>query len=130
MTVTQSNSQNNLMSKVVLLIGNDVNVLHPLAIGFAKNGCDIALASSRMPSEIANTIREGVQAVGRRFLFLDKALMNIRKAELAVAEIKRELGGIDFLVDMSKEKTKQRTNQLERQTRWWLSKIILQEIKN
>lgn len=118
-----------MMKKVVLLIGNDDNVLQSLAEGLARRGCDIALAAQKMPLEIANAIRDSVQALGRRFLYLG-ALITIQKAELAVAEIKRELGGIDFLVDMTDRSIISQSDQVPPQPRLWLSKTILQELSS
>lgn len=128
MSMKHSQSKNRLMSKVVLLIGNDPNILRPLAAGFANKGCNVALASQEMPSDIVNTIRESVLKLGRCFLFL-QPLINISKGESPVAEIKREFGRIDFLVDLSGKTSDQPSSKEDRQTRLWLSKTIRQEMK-
>lgn len=129
-----SSPRNHLMSKVVLLIGNDVEVLQPIAAKLAANGGDIALASSRLSDEAADTIRESVRAFGGRFLLLDRELVrkgfsNIQKTEAVVNNIKRELGRMDIVVDMSAyNSSDNETDSNSTPSQWWLSKAILQEI--
>lgn len=127
-----SHTPANFISKVVLLIGNDAGVLHSLAVSFASKGSDIALASSRLPVDIANTIRESVQALGGRFLLLDNSLSENRNAEMVVGTVKKEMGGLDILIDMSAKSkgVSGEKNQGSSPPRWWLSKAILQEIRN
>jgi hypothetical protein len=126
MTKLQANLQDSFMSKVVLLIGNDVSILHPLAVEFAKKGCDIVLASQKMSLELVNTIRDNVLSLGRRFLLLD-TILTPYKMEVDLVEIKRELGGIDFLVDVTSRTDDWSSNLENRQDRLWLSRAILEE---
>jgi NAD(P)-dependent dehydrogenase (short-subunit alcohol dehydrogenase family) len=128
--------KSHLMSKVVLLIGNDAEVLHALAAKLAANGGDIALASSQLSAEAAKAIQESVQAYGGRFLLLDRGLVknglsNVQKTEAIINNIKRELGRMDIVVDMSAHKGKGAENETTTnsdQSQWWLSTAILQEI--
>ncbi len=130
----KSSPQDNLMSKVVLLIGNDAGLLQSLAVECAAHGSDIALASSRLPSDLGEKIRENVQAFGGRFLLLDKSLIqNIQKAEMLITRVKRELGSLDILIDFSahqQPESEVETGTNGSQPCWWLSQAILQEIKN
>lgn len=129
----KSQSPNNLLSKVVLLIGNDAGLLHSLAVLFASNGSDIALASSTLSVSIANTIRDSVQALGGRFLLLDNSLSENRNTEMVVGTVRKEMGGMDVLIDMSAKRKKGLSGEANgdgSQPRWWLSKAILQEIRN
>lgn len=117
-----------LMSKVILLIGNDAGVLQSLAAEFAADGGDIALVSSRLPAEITNDIRDSVQALGGRFLLLDNGGFN---AAGVINKVREELGGMDILIDMSAQKSKKLEAPEERsvpQPQWWLSKDTLQEL--
>lgn len=121
--------KNHLMSKVVLLIGNDAELLQPLAVKLAANGGDIALASSLLSAEAAEIIGERVQAFGGRFLLID--ISNTRKSEAIINTTKRELGRMDIIVDMSAHKNKEledTTSGDSPQTQWWLSKAVLEEI--
>jgi hypothetical protein len=81
---------NHLMSKVVLLIGDDAEILQPLAVKLAANGGDIALASSYLSDEAAEIIRERVEAFGGRFLLLDTSTTS--EGEALVDNIREELG--------------------------------------
>ncbi|MFZ0543937.1 MAG: hypothetical protein WAM60_00770 [Candidatus Promineifilaceae bacterium] len=130
----KSTRKNHLMSKVILLIGNDPEILQSLAAEFAANGGDIALASSHLPTEISNSIRERVHAFGGRFLLVDKSLLNnIQKAETIVNKVREVLGGIDIFIDISAHKNNEEPederNQESPQPQWWLSSAILGEIK-
>jgi hypothetical protein len=128
----ESLTYNNLLSKIVLLIGNDAAALHVLAAAFAARGSDIVLLSSQLSVDITNAIRESVLALGRGFLLLDKSLSNGQNAELVVSKVKKEMGGIDILVDISArdEGMASKTKRDKSQPIWWLSKAMLQEIRN
>ena len=115
--------------KVVLLIGNDDDVLQSLAVSFAERGFNIALSAPQMPLEVANSIRDSVQSTGHRFIFLGD-LGEMKNTEFAMMEIRREMGGIDFLVDMTDRSNGTESNQDPTQPRLWLSKNVLQELKN
>lgn len=134
-----SSTKNRLMSKVVLLVGNDAEILHSLAAEFAAHGGDVALASSQLSAEAADTIRESVQAFGGRFYLVDKGLLhkglssNGQKSETIINSIKRELGRMDIVIDMSAHKSNESQNETNLdspQPQWWLSKAVLQEINN
>jgi NAD(P)-dependent dehydrogenase (short-subunit alcohol dehydrogenase family) len=120
--------QYHLMSKVILLIGNDAGVLHSLAVEFAAEGGDIALVASRLPAKIADEIRKSVQLLGGRFLHLESDGFN---AAGVIQKVREEMGGMDILVDMSAKKSEKSETNNERsvpQPQWWLSKNTLQEL--
>jgi enoyl-[acyl-carrier-protein] reductase (NADH) len=125
-------SIDNFVNKVILLIGNDAAVLNSLAIELAAKGSDIALASSQLSDRTAESIREKVEQAGGRFLLLDKNFFtNIHKGEGVIDTIKKELGKIDILIDLSAKRFKKSNNGTHSETpypRWRLSTAILQEI--
>lgn len=140
MSDTGSQSQNELAggksrtgrlaSKVVLLIGNDPGVLHPLAIKFAAKGSDIVLASSQLPADTTSAIREHVQALDSRFLLIDNELDN-GTMEKVVSKVRDEMGGIDILIDMSARDSRRLAGKTKGEiveNRLWLSEAILEEI--
>jgi NADP-dependent 3-hydroxy acid dehydrogenase YdfG len=116
-----------LVNKVILLIGNDAGTLHSLAATFAAYGSDIALASSRLPVDTILAIRENVQQSGGRFLLLNRDLADeSRSAESLISTVKKELGKMDILIDLS-ARDKMNSNSDNPQPRWWLSPVALQE---
>lgn len=121
-----------LVNKVVLLIGNDAAILDSLAIEFATKGSDIALASPQLSDRTAESIREKVEQSGGRFLLLDKNLFtDVQKVEVLIDTIKKELGKIDILIDLSAKRFRKSSNGTHSDTpypRWGLSTAILQEL--
>lgn len=125
----QSSRKNNLMGKVVLLMGNDAEILQPLAVKLAANGGDIALASSQLSVDSADIIRERVEAFGGRFLYVD--INDIQESEAIIRNITEALGGMDIVVDMSAYKGKRSARTIYQDTpqpQRWLSRAIFEEI--
>lgn len=94
-----------LPGKVVLLVGNDTAVLHPLIGLLAQKGADIALLCGHIPLKTAHKIKERVQSFGRKLLLLEQVEgRDVSPAHL-VQTVVTELGQLDLFIDLSAQKS-------------------------
>ena len=94
-------SQNQLVGKVVLLVGNDTAFLPKLVTQLAQKGADIALLCWQMPREMARKIKESVQAYGQKILLIDPAEQEGLTSKQLIDTVTMELGHLDVLIDLS-----------------------------
>lgn len=94
-----------LLGKVVLLIGNDTAVLQTLITQLAQKGADIALICRKLPSETVQRVKESVEALERRFLFIETSKTSANTFEPMLQTVTAGLGPFDVLIDLSAQKT-------------------------
>ncbi|GBR51020.1 oxidoreductase [Neokomagataea thailandica NBRC 106555] len=88
-----------LKGLVALITGGDSGIGRAVAIAYAKEGADIALAYLDAEEKDAQNIASSIEAIGRRCLLLPG---DIRKKTVCVDwidETVKKLGGIDILVN-------------------------------
>ena len=95
------NSRTQLLGKVVLLIGNDSDIVQNLVTQFARKGADVVLLCWRIPLEVVHKIRESVQSVGRHLLVIEQETMTGKQL---IEIITSELGRLDIFIDLSAQK--------------------------
>jgi citronellol/citronellal dehydrogenase len=90
--------------KVAFVTGASRGVGKAIALGLARNGCDIVVAAKtvtpdpRIPGTIGETARE-VEALGRRALALALDVRDDAAVERAVKATLEQMGRVDFLVN-------------------------------
>jgi NAD(P)-dependent dehydrogenase (short-subunit alcohol dehydrogenase family) len=87
-----------LGKKVALITGGDSGIGRSVAILFAREGADIAIAYLSESGDAKET-KERVEAEGRRCLLMAGDVSAQKFCEKVVARTVRELGGIDILVN-------------------------------
>lgn len=87
-----------LEGKVALITGADSGIGRAVAILFAREGADVAIAYLSEDSDAEET-RAAVEAEGRRALLLRGNVVDRDFCRDAVARTVRELGGLDVLVN-------------------------------
>jgi len=85
----------NLSGKVAIVTGCDTGLGQGMALGLAEAGCDIVGVSRKKPQQTA----ERVQALGRRFSFVQADLSQQDKVEEIVSRAVSAMGRIDILVN-------------------------------
>jgi NAD(P)-dependent dehydrogenase (short-subunit alcohol dehydrogenase family) len=87
-----------LEGKVALITGGDSGIGRAVAVLFAREGADVAIAYLPEERRDADETRRHVEAQGRRCLPLPGDLTDARYCDEIVERTVRELGGIDVLV--------------------------------
>lgn len=87
-----------LQDKVALITGADSGIGRAVAVLFAREGADVAVAFHSSTEDAEETARH-VRAEGRRALLLQGDVRDRRWCEDAVARTVAELGGLDVLVN-------------------------------
>jgi hypothetical protein len=87
-----------LTEKVALITGGDSGIGRAVAILFAREGADIALAYLNEHHDAAIT-KEKVEAEGRRCVLIPGDVKSQRFCERAVARTVKEFGQLDVLVN-------------------------------
>ncbi|MFO1141368.1 MAG: SDR family oxidoreductase [Amaricoccus sp.] len=87
-----------LEGKVALVTGGDSGIGRAVALLFAREGADVAIAHLAEDAD-AEATREAVEAEGRRAIVLRGNVADRDFCDEAVARTVRELGGIDVLVN-------------------------------
>ena len=87
-----------LADKVALVTGGDSGIGRAVAVLFAREGADVAIAHLAEDADAAET-RAAVEAEGRRAIVLRGNVADRDFAREAVAETVRQLGALDVLVN-------------------------------
>jgi len=87
-----------LMGRRVLITGGDSGIGRAVAIGFAREGADVAIAYLSEHDDAAHT-RRLVEAAGRRAVLIPGDLSEESNCVRAVEHTVRELGGLDIVVN-------------------------------
>jgi NAD(P)-dependent dehydrogenase (short-subunit alcohol dehydrogenase family) len=87
-----------LQDKVALITGGDSGIGRAVAILFAREGADIAVAYLNEHRD-ARLTKEMVEAEGRKCILIAGDVSNQKHCDKAVARVVKELGGLDILVN-------------------------------
>ena len=87
-----------LKDKVALITGADSGIGRSVAVLFAREGCDVAIAYLE-EDEDAQATKAAVEKEGRRAILIPGDVSDPKYAEAAVAQTVKELGGLDILVN-------------------------------
>lgn len=87
-----------LQDRVALITGADSGIGRSVAVLFAREGCDVAIAYLN-EDEDAETTRKAVEAEGRRAILLKGDVSDPAFCDDAVARTLAELGKLDVLVN-------------------------------
>jgi len=87
-----------LEGKVALITGADSGIGRAVAVLFAREGCDVAIAYLE-ETEDAEATKAAVETEGRRAILIPGDVSDPSYAEAAVQRTLDELGGLDILVN-------------------------------
>jgi len=87
-----------LENKVALITGGDSGIGRAVAILFAREGADIAVAYLNEHAD-ANLTKEKVEAEGRKCILIPGDVSDQKYCDRAVARTVKELGGLDVLAN-------------------------------
>ncbi|MEW5687973.1 MAG: SDR family oxidoreductase [Pseudomonadota bacterium] len=87
-----------LEGKVALITGGDSGIGRAVAVLFAREGCDVAIAYLEEGQDAQDT-KAAVENEGRRAILLPGDASDPQYAEAAVAQTIKALGGLDILVN-------------------------------
>jgi len=87
-----------LENKVALITGGDSGIGRAVAILFAREGADVAVAYLNEHDD-AKVTKEKVEAEGRKCILIPGDVSNQKYCDRAVARTVKELGGLDVLVN-------------------------------
>ncbi|CAM5572816.1 3-phenylpropionate-dihydrodiol/cinnamic acid-dihydrodiol dehydrogenase [Streptomyces tendae] len=88
-----------LRGKVALITGGDSGIGRAVALLYAREGADVAIAYLPEEQPDAEETRDAVRAAGRRCLLLPGDLANTSFCRQTVERTVRELGGLNILVN-------------------------------
>ncbi|MDZ3824088.1 MAG: SDR family oxidoreductase [Pseudoxanthomonas sp.] len=91
-----------LQGKVALISGGDSGIGRAVALHYAREGADVAIAYLEEDDDARSTAK-AVEAEGRRCLLVRGDLGRRDRADAAVARTVAELGGLDILVNNAAE---------------------------
>ncbi len=86
-----------LRGKVALVSGGSRGIGKAIAIGFAKAGADVALASRKLP-DLEEAAKE-IRALGRKSLAVTAHIGRVEEISSLVGKVIEEFGRIDILVN-------------------------------
>jgi NAD(P)-dependent dehydrogenase (short-subunit alcohol dehydrogenase family) len=87
-----------LKDKVALITGADSGIGRAVAVLFAREGCDVAIAYLEERGD-AQATKAAVEKEGRRAILIPGDVADPKYADAAVAKTVKELGGLDILVN-------------------------------
>jgi NAD(P)-dependent dehydrogenase (short-subunit alcohol dehydrogenase family) len=87
-----------LRDKIALVTGGDSGIGRAVAVLFAREGADVAIAYLNEHRDAAET-KEAVEREGRRCITISGDVADPAFCEHAVSRTRRELGGVDILVN-------------------------------
>ncbi|RBQ21900.1 NAD(P)-dependent oxidoreductase [Spongiactinospora rosea] len=87
-----------LAGKRALITGGDSGIGRAVAVAFAKEGADIAIAYLSEHEDAAHT-KKLVEAAGRQCVLIPGDLADASRCQAAVQQAVSELGGLDILVN-------------------------------
>jgi NAD(P)-dependent dehydrogenase (short-subunit alcohol dehydrogenase family) len=87
-----------LKDKVALITGGDSGIGRAVAVLFAREGCDVAIAYLEEEADAKESVA-AVEKEGRRAILIPGDVADPKYAEAAVARTVKELGGLDILVN-------------------------------
>lgn len=88
-----------LAGKVALVTGGDSGIGRAVAVIFAREGADVAVAFLPEEREDAEETRRAIEAAGHRALLLPGDVTDLRYCQAAVERTVRKLGKLDILVN-------------------------------
>jgi NAD(P)-dependent dehydrogenase (short-subunit alcohol dehydrogenase family) len=96
-----NNHDNNLQleGKVAIVTGGGSGIGRSIALEFARNGANVAVASRRL-SLLEKTAGE-IQALGRRSLALEADIAKKTRVQNMIQQVRKEFGRIDIMVNNS-----------------------------
>jgi len=127
---TTTNS-NHLLGKVVLLVGNDTAVLQTLITQLARKGADIALVCRKLPRETVRRVRQSVESLGQRFLFIEESTSHPIPPNHLIQTVVTNLGNLDIFIDLSAQKKTVKKNgngASQRKPNWHYAQAVLKEL--
>jgi len=86
-----------LEGKIALITGGSRGIGRATALGFAKAGADIAIASRKLPD--LEEVAEEIRGLGRRALAVAAHIGRMKDINNLVTRVKDEFGKIDILVN-------------------------------
>jgi len=86
-----------LQDKAALITGGDSGIGRAVAILFAREGADVAIAFMKQEERDAEITRQGVEAEGRKCILIAGDVSKQKFCERAVARTVKELGSLDIL---------------------------------
>ncbi len=89
---------NDLQGKVVWITGGARGLGRALALGFAREGADIAFCYNQSTDEAGQTLAE-VQATGVRCMAKKADLRHVDQVRISAQEVEEALGRIDVLIN-------------------------------
>ncbi|RYY67573.1 MAG: SDR family oxidoreductase [Chitinophagaceae bacterium] len=131
-----------LAGKVALITGGDSGIGRAVALLFAHNGADVAIAYLPDEQEDAEVVRQTIeQEFGRRCLLLPGDIRRERHCQKIVDDTVKKLGRLDILVNNAATQTEQKsllditTEQLKETfetnifSMFWVTKAALPHLK-
>lgn len=91
-----------LKNKRMIITGGDSGIGRAVAIGFAKEGADVAIIYLEEDQD-ANITREHIEAEGRKAILIKGDIGNEAFCKKAIEEAAKKLGGIDVLINNAGE---------------------------
>lgn len=90
-------SQFSLEGKIALITGGSRGIGEAAALGFAKAGADVAVASRKMPE--LERVADEVEKLGRKALPVEANIGRMEEIQPLVDKVVKEFGKIDILVN-------------------------------
>jgi NAD(P)-dependent dehydrogenase (short-subunit alcohol dehydrogenase family) len=91
----------NLLSKVVILYGENSETVRTLIVSFAKRGADVAVVCSRTSQASIGRLHQQVDEMGRRLYLVDEGKQDMVDFDRSVPMVLNEFGRVDVLIDLS-----------------------------
>lgn len=114
-------ASNRLSGKTALITGGDSGIGRAVAIAFAAEGADVAIAYFN-EHEDAEGIKKAIEEKGRKCILISGDIGEESFCKEMVERVVKELGGIDILVNNAAEQHPQ--NSIEGITRYQLERIF------